>query len=584
MTDRYPSLHVSDIQSWVGPASFKKGQSYFRQGAILEPRKQGMTLKARCLGSSAPSYRVEVTMGTEGITEAECSCPVGAGGHCKHVAALLLTWLDSPEAFEETPDLETTLEQRSKPELIAMIHQMLQRYPDLEYLLYLPSPKAGANKTAINPEIIRRQVAHAFANNDGEWGWRDSFETARDLDELLNLAGQYQETTDTTNAMIIYRIIAEGVLLHEDIVMRDESGKLGGVLDDCVVGLGSCLELMQEMSERRDILQALFSIYMWDVKMGGIGIGDRVPDILLEQATPQEKELLTGWIRSAVDGIREWGQQTLGGLLLALQSYTLDDEAFLDICRQTGRLQDLVDRLLQLNRVDEAVSESEKAGDYYLLALADIFVRHGHGSLAQRLIRDRSETSRDTRLTVWLKDYAIKQGNLPEALELSKRLFWMTPSLAEYLEIAKLANQLQCWLKLQSEMLDRLSKNKQFGLLVEIYLEEGEINLALDALEQARTAARHRWEYPYSLELLVANAAENGYPEQAIQLYLNQINSLIARRGRGNYAEAANHLKTVRGIYKRLGRQSEWQPLVVNLRQENRMLRAFLDELNKAGL
>jgi len=270
--------------------------------------------------------------------------------------------------------------------------------------------------------------------------------------------------------------------------------------------------------------------------------------------------------------------------LLALQSYTLDDEAFLDICRQTGRLQDLVDRLLQLNRVDEAVSESEKAGDYYLLALADIFVRHGHGSLAQRLIRDRSETSRDTRLTVWLKDYAIKQGNLPEALELSKRLFWMTPSLAEYLEIAKLANQLQCWLKLQSEMLDRLSKNKQFGLLVEIYLEEGEINLALDALEQARTAARHRWEYPYSLELLVAKAAENGYPEQAIQLYLNQINSLIACRGRRNYAEAANHLKTVRGIYKRLGRQSEWQPLVVNLRQENRMLRAFLDELNKAGL
>ena len=34
-----------------------------------------------------------------------------------------------------------------------------------------------------------------------------------------------------------------------------------------------------------------------------------------------------------------------------------------------------------------------------------------------------------------------------------------------------------------------MSKNKQFGLLVEIYLEAGEIGLALEALEQARTAA-----------------------------------------------------------------------------------------------
>jgi hypothetical protein len=465
-----------------------------------------------------------------------------------------------------------------------MIHQMLQRYPDLEYLLYLPSPRAGTDKTAIDPEIIRRQVAHAFANKDGEWGWRDSFETARDLDELLNLAGQYLEQTDSTNAAIIYIIVAEGILLHENIVMGDESGRLGGLVDDCVVGLGSCLELILELSERRDILQALFSIYMWDVKMGGNGIGDRVPDILLEQATPQEKELLTGWTMSAMDGIRDWGQQTLGGLLLELQSDALSDEAFLEICRQTGRLQDLVDRLLQLNRMDEAVGESEKAGDYYLLALADIFVRHGHGSLAQGLIRDRSETSRDTRLTIWLKEYAIKQGNLPEALELSQRLFWMRPSLAEYLEIAKLANQLHCWPKLRIEILDILSKNKQFGLLVEVYLEEDEINLALEALEQARTAARHKWEYPYSLELQVAKAAENSYPERAIRLYLNQINSLIAGRGRENYAEAANHLKTVRGIYKRLGRQNDWQTLIANLRQENRMLRAFQDELNKAGL
>jgi uncharacterized Zn finger protein len=584
MKKSHPNLSVTDIEAWVGSRSFSRGQSYFRQGAILEPRRQGMTLKARCLGSSAPSYWVEVTLDDEGITEAECSCPVGAGGHCKHVAALLLTWLDDPEAFHESANLETALELRSKPELITLIRQMLKRYPDLEYLLELPSLAAGENQTAINPEIIRRQVSHAFASRGDDWGWRDPFETARDLDELLSLAGQYQEQADHTNAATIYRIVAEEILRYADVVMGDESGRLGGTVYDCVEGLGSCLESVQDSSARRDILQTLFNVYLWDVKMGGIGIGDGVPEILLELATPQEKELLTGWTRSALSGIREWGHEVLGGLLLDLQAETLDDEEFLEICRSTGRINDLVDRLLQLGRVDEAVSESEKAGDYHLLALADIFVQHGHGSLAERLVHDRSETSRDTRLTIWLMDYAIEQGDLPEALALAQRLFWMRPSLTEYLEMKKLAIQLSKWLELRIETLEALSKNKQFGLLVEIYLEEGEIDLALEALEQARTAARHRWDFPYSLELQVAKAAEKSHPEQAIRLYLNQINSLIDRRGRDNYAEAANHLKVVRALYKHLGRQEDWQTLIANLRQDNRMLRAFQDELNKAGL
>jgi uncharacterized Zn finger protein len=148
LTENYPKLSIKDIQAWVDPASFRKGEAYFRQYAIMEPRRQGMTLKARCSGSSAPSYRVEVALDEEGIVGAECSCPVGASGHCKHIAALLLTWLDNPESFAQIADTQTTLEERSKPELIALVRQMLQRYPDLEFLLEIRSPEAGTNQAA----------------------------------------------------------------------------------------------------------------------------------------------------------------------------------------------------------------------------------------------------------------------------------------------------------------------------------------------------------------------------------------------------------------------------------------------------
>ena len=95
-------LTESDINRWTGEASFGRGRRYFQHGYILNPRRQGDTLKARCLGSRPQPYHVEVTLGLEGVVAGECSCPVGGGGRCKHAAALLLTWLHEPDTLLET--------------------------------------------------------------------------------------------------------------------------------------------------------------------------------------------------------------------------------------------------------------------------------------------------------------------------------------------------------------------------------------------------------------------------------------------------------------------------------------------------
>ena len=154
MSAEIPLISENDIRSWVGPASFQRGRAYFRQGAIQNPRRQRETLKANCLGSYAPSYRVEVTFDLDGIGWADCSCPVGGGGYCKHVAAMLLTWLDSPSVFKEIEDLDAALEQRSKGELIALIRRMLQREPDLEILLELPIPAEDTDQSPIDPDTL----------------------------------------------------------------------------------------------------------------------------------------------------------------------------------------------------------------------------------------------------------------------------------------------------------------------------------------------------------------------------------------------------------------------------------------------
>src|SRR3712207_3561600 len=83
-----PTLSYEDIVAWTGETSIQRGSPYVGD-AVFDTRRTGATLKARCQGTAAQPYRVTATLGTTGVTQSTCSCPVG--GRCKHVAALLLS-------------------------------------------------------------------------------------------------------------------------------------------------------------------------------------------------------------------------------------------------------------------------------------------------------------------------------------------------------------------------------------------------------------------------------------------------------------------------------------------------------------
>jgi len=584
MTINFSSLTHADIQHWVGSASFQKGKSYFSRGAIYETRLQGQTLKAYCRGSQADSYKLQATLGPAGIVSANCSCPVGAGGRCKHVAALLMTWVDATDSFKQIEDLAAVLEKRSKEELIALIQQMIQREPDLEMLLEMPLPGIDAGEKPLDAQVIQRQVKHAFRSPHGEWeiGWGDPYEIVEELQTLFDLAGQYKAQSSPGNAATIYLTVAGTVLDFEDAVKQDEDGRLGSLIDDCAEGLGECLESIPDAVQRESILKVLLDIYSWDLKAGGIGIGDHVPDILLEQATSQERQMISGWIEAALPGVRDWARQAMGGLLLNLQGDTMDDETFLDACRQTGRLKDLVDRLLILRRIDEAAGEAGQASDYNLLSLADLFVEHGHGTIAETLIRNRAKTSKDTRLIEWLKEYAKNQGDLIQALAFAETLFWLRPEVAAYVEMRQLAQPQKQWPDLCAKTQESLAQKGRHELLTEIFLEDGKIDEALESLERAKVSNRY-WG-GFSLQVEVAQAASKQRPKESIRLYVQLAENLIRQRGRDNYVQAAGYLLPVREAYLRLGEPQTWQVLIANLREEYRNLPALREELNRAGL
>jgi uncharacterized Zn finger protein len=574
-----PSLTESDVRRWVGEASFERGQGYFRRGHILNPRRQGLTLKARCLGSLPRPYRVEVTLGPEGIAAGDCSCPVGAGGHCKHAAALLLAWLDDPAAFPEVEELEKALEQHSKAELIALIGKIVARYPDLEMWLEPPTP----GDAGVNPDTIRRQVKNVFSSVGYEWG--EAYDIAQDLQDLVDAGDGYAQRDDWRSAAVVYQAVAQETLDNYSM-FQDEEGSLGDVVNRCVAGLGQCLEATDDSARRETLLRALFDIYRWDVDYGGVDIGYDAPGIILEQATAEEKRQVACWVRTVLSTDKSSGEsyrrQVYGGFLLDLEEEHLDDETFLRICRETGRLQDLVMRLLELERADEAVAEARQTEDYELLCLADIFLARSHADLAESLVQERARVSQDRRLVVWLRDRCLERGDLEEALALAEKLFWPHPYLSGYEEVRGLAQQLGRWEKLRAEVLARLARDRNYTLLTEIYLHEGEVDKALETVTYASGSIPTWGQYP--LTIRVAQAAEATRPQESIRIYVPIAERLINARGRGNYAEAAAILARVRELYRRTGEEGTWQTIIAGIREKNRNLPALKDELAKAGL
>ena len=114
--------------------------------ALLGPNGAGKTTLIRAI-----SGRVQLDAGE--IADAHCSCPVGGGGRCKHVAALLLTWQAKPETFAPVEDLAQALERRSKAELIALIQQML---PTLDFVFgWRDDEHLGATIVVLAPNPLK---------------------------------------------------------------------------------------------------------------------------------------------------------------------------------------------------------------------------------------------------------------------------------------------------------------------------------------------------------------------------------------------------------------------------------------------
>jgi len=502
------------------------------------------------------------------------------------------------------------------------MRQFWVRHPD-GYLIR-PAQKI----LSVNPATYRRLVADAFE--------RDTPRITQELLAVKKTADSLAQQRDYLEAATIYETLVTEIFEQSHLYFDEEAEYddyyeeegyypeeegLDELVGECIEELGNCLADEQaDRVAREKIIEVLFEIYQHDLRAGNsLGFTTSAAEQLVKYTTPLERQTIATWIRDVLTDEEEEvsGSQrkAYGKFLLDLEKDTLDDETYLRICRETGRTSDLIDRLLSLGRIDEAAKEVQQVDDYALLGLANLFIQHGQDAVAERLVRARisapirpayatsglllrsqvgraDEEKPDWRVLEWLQKYYQTRGNHNAELEIVETLFRTQPNLRRYQELRDLARQLGSWEIVRPELLAFLEQARNTTLLIQIALDEGDIDHALQLLKG--TLKKDRYGYTYiesygyygysNITMEVARAAEETRPREAIELYQQYAERLIAMRERKNYQAACTYLVKVRALYEKLGEGEAWTSYIAALREQNRNLRALKEELARAGL
>jgi uncharacterized Zn finger protein len=635
-TDGLSPLSEENIARQTDAGSFSRGKTYFRGNRIFNAVRRSDLLRARCRGSSGGPYLVEATLAPAGKPKSRnpvtylCNCP--RGGFCKHVVALLLTWIDKPESFAVRPPIADLLAGKSREELVALIEAMLAADPNLEPLIELPPPTAiTPDASPVDEAAVRRLIGNAFFDPENEeygggygnydYGYDGLSFASHELERVVSYADSYIEGGHWRNAMLVSVVLAEQLPSELDIY-QDEEGELADLLRRTDANLAACLEAQERLpaadrftdEERTRLIDAILAIWEADLDGGGLDYSDGGPETIGALATPAEQERVRERLREMMPLAvgdpwkHQWhNRAVIGFLSLLIGEAGLTDDELLAEYRNAELWDDAAALLLEMDRVEEAIGLASRklTAAPTLMAFADRLLVSGDPERVKQAIalvddrlweREGQNVQEDQRLREWLEMRYLEHGSPGKALKLAKSRFKASPCKATYDAVKAAAlhpgQAGDPWSALRPTFITTLDKSNGLYALIDIHLEEGEVADALKALakvEKPGQNAQPAWGFVHlpsagAYRARVAAAAETNFPDEAVRIYQGLAEQQIAQRGRPAYQAAANYLVRVMRILEGNGRAAEWQSFIADLRQRNKSLRALREELDALGL
>ncbi|UIE36477.1 SWIM zinc finger family protein [Leptodesmis sichuanensis] len=568
-----PRLTQAQIRELATEQSFERGELYYRQGAIFNAMRQGLELRADCQGSTI--YHVQAKLNQQGLESSRCTCPYDWGGLCKHQVALLLTYIHDPQQFQVIPPMSELLAAHSREDLVALIGRMIQRHPELLYLVELSAPHPANQPMEMS--TYRRKAQQALRREDPE-------EIAEGLQGLMEAAKHLLERGDWLNAGALYHLLLEELTVSYDYEMFeiDYDGDVACITQDAIAGLNQCLSKAQDLDAqvRRDWLTALFEAELKDLELGGIDFAAGASEALLAWATDEDWEWLEPQIRDAIAKHDRWAKEQLVNLLAQRQQQSGRGQAASDLIHELGTPEQRAFLLVEEGKFEDAIAIAEESFSHLpglVTQFADALLKANRSDLALQWISQQQTQNPRYGYKDWLSQFHRTHGHPELALTMDYEEFQAHPSFPRYLELRKFAQSLGAWDELHSKIIQQLEQSKQTSLLIDIAVEEGEGDRAWQLLRSDPRSQFTRAE-------VVAKAIEATHPQDAIALYNQLANRFIEQRNRGAYQSAASYLKRVKALHEATQTQEDWRSTIQQIRTKYARLPALQDELNRAGL
>jgi uncharacterized Zn finger protein len=580
-------LSETDLRYHTTDKSFKRGEDYYRSGAVTDLCQRGNCLCGEVEGNEAVPYQITIEFDAGGISGAKCTCPYDYEGWCKHIVAVALTSIRKPETIHQRPSLNELLDRLNHVQTQTLIQELVAREPELlnqidrfvnkisssivqQVSTTEPRPK---RQTSVDPQSYRYQARQMMRNclrhcEDGEEG--NPIE--EDLPEILDQVQAFIDRGDGNDALVILTAITEACVEDWDEVSDYglEGDDLISMLDPVwaaavlTAELSSieAIDLQVNLEEWQDQLSGEFEIAAESLRQGW--------------DTPELLAILQGENADLWEDGRPSYADKLTRIRLEILNLQERYPEYLQLALAEDLIEEYLVLLAQLGRIAEVMAASDRIEDAGQ-ALAVAKVLREQDSLTEALsiaragldLPDRISTSQAEHqfftvhqspvldrhcyeLADWTSDLAQGLGDTATALTARINAFKLRPSMRGYQQTKTLAGD--AWQTLQPDLLKHLRTMDNWSYAeakVQIFLSEGFVDDAISTVTDSYASM--------NLVQVVMDAAMTYKPEWVIATAIRPAEDIMNRGKAESYQEAVNWLAKARSAYIHLGRQNEWQ-------------------------
>ena len=629
-------LTWDDLRQWTGAKILNRGKKYIKNVYDLARTEDGGLV---AMVSGSEEYATWVDSDEDGELDWFCSCPYN-WGPCKHAVALILAGLEQVETGRKIPLVDTEgelflaiwrdsdegddfwddddfddeesefdevvkpekgrknqalikiLQEKNKEELIGLLVEFAARHPEVKRKI-LEDDQLKRGKT----DKLASALLEEIKDITSEPAWYNPWKGEGNLPDYSHVQEQLAALLQKGHADVVVEL---GLELWERGNAQVEQSHDEG---DTAVEIQECMEIIFKAVTLSSLSRSEQLLWMVDIFLEDqFSISDSCERFTWNKAYKKEH-----W--SEVARKLQERLQTMPAPKADSFSSRYHRE------RVMNWLIDAFDRSDQQEKVLPLLEKEAQATQCYK-QLVDIFLQNGDTEKAREWCINGFKKTIKTApgiahsLQKKLRELARQEKKFDLAAAYRAQDFFDHPSCANYIELKKAAEKIECWRDIRASVLRFLEngqrpdlpskgrkkhswplpspevaqeRDKRFrqlypdhDTLIDIAIFENRLDDVVELYHSQQKTSR--WGHGKGRE--VAKAVAESHPDISLNIWKkiaeDQINMVKPKA----YEEAAIYLRKMHEVYKETNRLEEWHELIRTIRTEHKAKRRLLEVLD----